>query len=75
MEALGQPFVIQNTSEGWRVTWTDAVLQGSETQIKESVSFTVMLPRRADLTIAEVQTFAAKRAVELLQDLLHSRSR
>lgn len=67
MEYLGQPFAIQNTSEGWLVTWNDAVRHGPKGAPNESVSFTVLLPKRADLTIAEVQTYALKRAVELLQ--------
>jgi hypothetical protein len=69
MENLGQPFVIQNTSEGWQITWTDAVKHGTELETKERVSFTVLVPRRANLTIEEVQTFAVKRAMELLQVL------
>lgn len=67
MEYLGQPFVIQNTSEGWLVTWTDAVQHGPKDAPNETVSFTVLLPRRGDLTISEVQTYALKRAEELLR--------
>lgn len=69
MENLGQPFVIQNTSEGWQVTWNDAVKAGTDFQTKESVSFTVVIPRQANLTISEVQKFAVKRAIELLKML------
>lgn len=69
MENLGRPFVLQNTTEGWQVTWNDAVTAGTEFEQKESVSFTVLIPRKADLSIAEVQTFAVKRAMELLQVL------
>jgi len=68
MELLGQPFVIQNTTEGWPVTWHDAVTHGPKGAPNEAVSFTVLLPRRADMTISELQTYAAKRALELLQD-------
>lgn len=64
MAKVGQPFVIQNTDgPTWFVTWTNAV----ESSTGEAVSFTVEIPRRADLTLAEVQRFALKRAVELLQ--------
>lgn len=69
MELLGRPFLIQNTDAGWQVTWNDAIRVGSEFETKESVSFTVVIPRRADLTIDEVQRFAVKRAMELLQVL------
>lgn len=64
MKLLGTPFVIQNT-EGptWLVTWSDAV---SSTD-GETISFTVEIPRSAHLSLAEVQTYAIKRAVELLQ--------
>ncbi|NDZ11515.1 hypothetical protein C7T35_01280 [Variovorax sp. WS11] len=74
MEFLGQPFGIQNTSEGWLVTWNDAVLHGPKGAPDESVSFTVLLPRRADLTIAEVQTYALKRAAELLQHMIQAKT-
>lgn len=64
MAKLGQPFVIQNTDgPTWFVTWTDAV----KSSTGETVSFTVEIPRRADLTLAEAQSYAMKRAVELLQ--------
>ncbi len=71
MNLLGQPFVIQNTADrGWLITWTDAVLFRSDGEVIERVSFTVALPKRADLTIAEVQTYAVKRAMELLRALI-----
>lgn len=70
MENLGQPFSIQNTTEGWQVTWLDAVKHGTEFETRERVSFTVLIPRRANLTIEEVQTFAVKRAMEVLQALV-----
>lgn len=73
MEFIGQPFGIQNTSEGWLVTWNDAAKHGPLWAPNESISFTVLLPKRADLTIAEVQTYALKRAAELLQDLIQAR--
>lgn len=74
MELLGQPLIIQNTAEhGWVVTWTDAVRHWSGDELVETVSFTVALPRRADLTIAELQTFAMKRAAELLQVAIRDR--
>jgi hypothetical protein len=75
MEYLGQPFQIQNTADrGWLVTWSDAIgVRTEDGEPVESVSFTVALPRRADLTIAEVQTYALKRAVELLQVLIRDR--
>lgn len=69
MKNLGRPFLLQNTDEGWQVTWSEAVRITSDFETKESVSFTVVIPRRADLTIEEVQTFAVKRAMELLQVL------
>lgn len=66
MKLLGMPFSIQNTDgPDWLVTWQDAV----RTTQGESISFTVAIPRRADLSIAEVQRYAAKRAVELLQPI------
>lgn len=68
MKAIGQPFAIQNTDAGWLVTWADAVRDGTADEIRERVSFTVLIPARADLSIEEVQTYALKRAVELLQD-------
>ncbi len=75
MEIIGQPFVIQSiANRGWLVTWTDAVTHGALDNPHESVSFTVEIPRRADLTIAEVQTYAAKRAVELLQVLIRAQT-
>lgn len=68
MKLLGQPFIIQNTTEGWVVQWTDAVrITDQHDNTLESVSFTVRLPRKADLTIEELQAFAVKRALELLQ--------
>lgn len=68
MKLLGQPFVIQNTTAGWIVNWTDAVrITDQDDNTLESVSFTVRLPQKADLTIQELQTFAMKRALELLQ--------
>jgi hypothetical protein len=74
MKLIGQPFIIQNTSEGWIVTWTDAARMTDEHgNTLESVSFTVRLPPKADLTIQELQTFALKRAVELLQDKVRLR--
>jgi len=74
MELLGQPFVIQNTVEhGWLVTWNDAVKQTKDGEVFEAISFTVALPRSADLTIGEVQTFALKRAAELLQEVIRHR--
>lgn len=71
MEPLGQPFIIQNTTTGWIVTWNGAVRVTADAgDLIEEVSFTVQLPRRATLTIEEVQTFALKRAVELLQGMI-----
>lgn len=68
MELIGQPLEIQNTSDGWLVTWTDAVKHGTKAAPDiERISFTVLLPRAAYLTIAEVQTYAMKRAAELLR--------
>jgi hypothetical protein len=74
MELLGQPFLIQNTADhGWLVTWTDAVARRTaDGEAIETVSFTVALPRRSDLTIAEVQTFAVRRAMELLRTLIQA---
>ena len=74
MNLLGQPFIIQNTTEGWIVQWADAVrITDPHDNTLESVSFIVRLPRKADLTIAEVQTFALKRAEELLQNAIQKR--
>lgn len=74
MEELGQPFILQNTTDGWFVTWNDAVKHGPPDAPNEFVSFTVRIPRKAVLTIEEVQTFAMKRAVELLQHLIQLKS-
>ena len=70
MELLGQPFEIQNTTgPSWLITWRDAVHITSEFgDTLESISFTVSIPKRANLTIEEVQRHALKRAEELLQD-------
>lgn len=66
MNFLGQPVVVQNTDgPNWLVTWNSALTHAEH----ESVSFTVAVPRRAELTIAEVQRYAIKRAIQLLQDL------
>jgi hypothetical protein len=68
MEFIGQPFIIQNTVDhNWLVTWRDAAVHPMDGAPVESVSFTVALPSRADLSIREMQTFALKRAMELLQ--------
>lgn len=71
MKLLGTPFIIQNT-EGpdWLVSWHDAITHRNEDgQTLETVSFTVKIPKRANLPVAEVQRYAVKRAIELLQDL------
>lgn len=69
MEFLGEPFSIQNTVDnGWLVTWNDAVsVRSAIGEVIETVSFTVAIPRSANLSIAEVQRYASKRAIELLQ--------
>jgi hypothetical protein len=68
MEFIGQPFSIQTTTgPSWLVTWRDAVRHTVEGELLETVSFTVAVPRNGDLSVSEVQTFALKRAVELLQ--------
>lgn len=72
MEYIGQPFSIQNTSEGWLVSWDDAAVERTQEEILERVSFTVLIPRRANLSIAEVQTYALKRAEELLQNAIRA---
>lgn len=75
MEYLGQPFVIQNTADhGWLVTWSDAVANRTKAgEVIESVSFTVSIPRNANLSISEVQGFALRRAEELLQSVIRAR--
>lgn len=72
METLGRPFLIQNTKEfGWIVTWNDAiVVRDKEGDLVESVSFTAALPRKATLSIEEIQQFALMRAIELLQTMV-----
>jgi hypothetical protein len=68
MEFIDQPFIIQSTVENiWLVTWKDAAVHPAKGAPVESVSFTVALPSRTDLSIRELQTFALKRAMELLQ--------
>jgi hypothetical protein len=67
LELLGSPVVLQNTTgKDWLVTWAPAVT----TSVGELVSFTVAIPRKAELSIAEIQRFALKRAVEILQDAI-----
>lgn len=70
MELLGQPFVIQNTNgPNWLVTWHNAVhITNEHQETLESITFTVAIPRRAQLTIEDLQRHALKRAQELLQD-------
>lgn len=76
MKHIGEPFSIQNTDQGWLVTWRNAVTSGTKDNQYEQVSFTVLIPRTANLSISEVQTFALKRAVELLQTRIqHSADR
>lgn len=71
MEFLGEPFSIQNTNgPNWYVTWT-AALTTSE---GEAINFTVKIPRSANLSISEVQTYALKRADELLQRMISDRT-
>lgn len=72
MEYLGQPFMIQNTADhGWLVTWNDAVAHRSSAgEIIETISFTVAIPRSANLSISEVQIYAMRRAEELLQSAI-----
>ena len=72
MKLIGTPFTIDGTDQGWLVTWPDAVKHGALPEQPERISFTVLLPRRADLTIAEVQTFAMKRAEELLRQAIRA---
>lgn len=68
MELLGTPFIIQNTKgRQWLVTWNDAVTHGTKDEVYERISFTVSIPRKANLSIEEVQVYALKRAEELLQ--------
>jgi hypothetical protein len=76
MEFLGEPFSIQNTADqGWLVTWNDAVtVRSSIGEVIESVSFTVAVPRNANLSISEVQRYASRRAVELLQSSIKGQS-
>lgn len=63
-ELLGSPFAIQNTTGSkWLVSWEEAVTHTGG----ESVSFTVAISRGPDLTIADLQRHALKRAVELLR--------
>lgn len=72
METLGRPFTIQNTKDfGWVVTWDGAIqIRDKEGEIIESVLFTAALPRKATLSIEEVQQFALMRAIELLQRMV-----
>lgn len=74
MNLLGQPFEIQNTTGAhWLVTWRNAVLITNEAgETLESVSFTVAIPRRTELTIEELQRYALKRAEELLQERIRT---
>ena len=68
MKYLGSPFSIQNTDgPDWLVSWQDAVVT---TPTGETISFTVAIPRSANLSMAEVQQYALKRAVELLQNAI-----
>ena len=70
MKLLGQPFSIQNTDAHiWLVSWQGAV---ADTATGEAVSFTVAVPRQADLSIEAVQKYALKRGVELLQQAIRN---
>ncbi len=67
MENLGRPVQIQNTDgDKWLITWEAAI---SSTE-REVVSFTVAIPKNARLDIGEIQTYALKRAVELLKQVI-----
>lgn len=67
MKLVGNPFAIQNTDgPNWLVRWEDAIT----TTDGEAVTFTVAIPRQANLPIAEAQRYAMQRAVELLQKSL-----
>ena len=66
-EPIGDPFVIQNTAgPNWLLTWSSAI---AVQPVGEVVSFTVSVPKNAALTIVQVQSYAIKRAMELLQTL------
>lgn len=77
MTPIGQPLVLQNTEDhGWIVSWQGAcAVTNADGQAIESVSLTVALPRKASLTIEELQTFALMRAAELLQKAIDERRR
>lgn len=70
MKYLGSPFSIQNTDgRDWLVSWQDVI---ADAENGENVSFTVAIPRQADLSIESVQKYALKRGVELLQQAIRN---
>lgn len=67
MAFLGKPILVQNTDgPHWYISFEAAL----KTDAGEVVSFTVAVPRNGALSISEIQTFALKRAVEILQDVI-----
>ena len=65
MKLLGQPFSIQNTDgPNWLVTWPDAA---TDRDNGDTVSFTVSIPRNAQIPMHEVQRVALKQAIQMLQ--------
>lgn len=63
MKLVGQPLIIQNTDgNSWMVTWENAVTSSTG----ETISFTVEVPRSAEISVIDVQRLAIKRAAEML---------
>ena len=64
MKLVGMPFSIQNTDgQHWLVTWQNA----AHNPDGESISFTIAAPKNSGLSVADIQQFALRRAIELLQ--------
>lgn len=74
MEAAGSLITIQNTTGAhWLITWPEAIAPGAG--LKETVSFTVAVPRAPSLPMEDLQRYALKRAQELLQAAIRGTSR
>lgn len=75
MEFIGEPISIQNSSEGWLVTWNDAVRVTTQSGAElDRISFTVLVPGKAETSVHELQVFALQRALKLLQERLRHAS-
>lgn len=64
MKLKNHPFSIQDTDQDfWLVTW----LEAAKNPNGEAISFTVAVPKNTGLSVADIQQFAMRRAIEILQ--------